>query len=60
MQSVTLDDAIENLDKILAHIICEEDNRLKGIQIGQAWQQLKCIKEAINTLGYFDKRSYNK
>ncbi|CAD8182044.1 unnamed protein product [Paramecium octaurelia] len=56
----SLDEAIANLDKILAHILIEQDLRLKGIQIGHGWKQLTVIKEAITKLSFFDRRQYKK
>ncbi|CAK66270.1 unnamed protein product (macronuclear) [Paramecium tetraurelia] len=56
----SLDEAIDNLDKILAHILIEQDLRLKGIQIGHGWKQLTVIKEAITKLSFLDRRQYKK
>ncbi|CAD8173364.1 unnamed protein product [Paramecium pentaurelia] len=56
----SLDEAIVNLDKILAHILIEQDLRLKGIQIGHGWKQLTVIKEAITKLNFLERRQYKK
>ncbi|CAD8126070.1 unnamed protein product [Paramecium sonneborni] len=56
----SLEEAIQNLDKILAHILIEQDLRLKGIQIGHGWKQLAVIKEAITKLYFLERRKYNK
>lgn len=46
-QQVSLDDAILNLEKINAQILLETDLKLKGVQIGHGWAQLKVIKEVV-------------
>ncbi|CAD8076003.1 unnamed protein product [Paramecium primaurelia] len=56
----SLEEAIVNLDKILAHILIEQDLRLKGIQIGHGWKQLTVIKEAITKLSFLERRQYKK